>query len=51
MYEGTWFNDLRHGKGRQEYPNRDVYEGSWELNVVSDQGMMMKVADINALFL
>ena len=35
MYDGTWFNDLRHGKGRQQYPNGDVYDGSWELNVVS----------------
>ena len=35
MYEGAWFNDLRQGKGRQEYPNKDVYEGTWELNLVS----------------
>ena len=34
-YEGAWFNDLRQGKGRQEYPNKDVYEGTWELNLVS----------------
>ena len=35
MYEGSWFNDLRHGKGRQEYPNKDIYDGSWEQNMVS----------------
>ena len=33
-YEGSWESDLRHGRGKQMYPNGDLYEGGWELNKV-----------------
>lgn len=33
-YDGSWENDLRHGFGKQKYPNGDYYEGGWELNRV-----------------
>jgi hypothetical protein len=33
-YDGSWENDLRHGFGKQKYPNRDYYEGGWEMNRV-----------------
>ena len=36
-YDGSWENDLRHGFGKQKYPNGDYYEGGWELNKVRGQ--------------
>ncbi len=37
-YEGSWEDDLRHGKGKQIYRNNDVYDGQWEYNKVRFQG-------------
>ena len=34
-YEGSWEDDLRHGAGKQVFPNGDIYEGGWERNKVS----------------
>ncbi len=28
-YKGDMLNGLRHGRGRQEYENGEVYEGEW----------------------
>lgn len=28
-YVGQWVKDLRHGQGRQTYPNGSTYDGSW----------------------
>mmetsp|Transcript_56619 Transcript_56619/g.99506 ORF Transcript_56619/g.99506 Transcript_56619/m.99506 type:complete len:810 (-) Transcript_56619:59-2488(-) len=30
IYQGTFHNGYRHGKGTMTYPNGDVYEGKWE---------------------
>ena len=29
-YEGTWFNDQRHGQGKYWYASGAVYDGGWE---------------------
>lgn len=34
-YEGEFFRDKRHGKGKMTYDNREVYEGQWKDNMVS----------------
>ena len=34
MYEGSWDRDMKHGAGKELYPNGDLYDGTWELNKV-----------------
>lgn len=29
IYEGTWLNDLREGKGHERYSNGNTYEGDF----------------------
>ena len=32
MYEGSFVNDKKHGRGVIRYSNGDVYEGGWVAN-------------------
>jgi hypothetical protein len=31
-YEGSFYDDFKHGKGIQKYPDGNFYNGEWKLN-------------------
>lgn len=39
-YEGEWFRNMRHGRGKMLYKSGDVYEGEWELDKRSGAGVL-----------
>ncbi|KAJ3059510.1 hypothetical protein HDU98_004492, partial [Podochytrium sp. JEL0797] len=41
FYEGTWLNDLKHGKGDMHYESGNVYSGNWVNNVKQGKGKMV----------
>ena len=38
VYEGYFFNNLRHGKGRLVYSSLDVYNGDWHEDIPNGEG-------------
>ncbi len=38
VYEGSWRNDMAHGKGRLIHSDGDVYEGDWILDKAAGFG-------------
>lgn len=41
MYEGSWLNNLKHGRGRQVFANGDVYTGEWKEGKIDGEGKMI----------
>ena len=41
VYEGEWFNNLKHGKGQITYTNGDKQIGNW-LNGIFENGQYIK---------
>lgn len=39
-YEGEWFRNVRHGRGKLVYANGDVYEGDWDADKRSGPGVL-----------
>ena len=39
IYEGSWQDGVRHGKGIQKYSNGDTYQGDWFNNKKHGQGI------------
>ena len=44
MYEGSWKNNKRDGKGVYKWSNGDVYDGDWKDNRPNGQGTLKTVA-------
>jgi hypothetical protein len=40
VYNGEWYNDLKHGPGVMNYANGDVYAGQWENDLKHRKGNM-----------
>lgn len=38
VYEGTWYDDIRHGLGYEKYSNGNTYKGNFELGKAHGQG-------------
>jgi hypothetical protein len=37
-YSGGWFRSLKHGSGKETWPNGDLYEGEFKLDVFHGKG-------------
>ena len=42
VYQGEWFNDLKHGKGKEEnLKNGETFEGEWKYGKLTGKGKMV----------
>jgi hypothetical protein len=42
FYIGEWSRDLRHGKGKQKFPNGSTYDGEWSKDVIHGHGILIE---------
>lgn len=48
IYEGDWFNDIRHGKGKFYLSNNShIYEGDFENDEYSGEGKLISIVETN----
>ena len=40
MYIGTWKNGLRHGQGKQYWPDGSIYIGQWVNSLATGKGRL-----------
>eukprot|EP00929_Paragymnodinium_shiwhaense_P118893 TRINITY_DN90795_c0_g1_i1.p1 TRINITY_DN90795_c0_g1~~TRINITY_DN90795_c0_g1_i1.p1 ORF type:complete len:1298 (+),score=324.29 TRINITY_DN90795_c0_g1_i1:109-4002(+) len=40
-YEGAWEDDMKHGQGKQVWPNGNCYEGEWRRGAMAGYGCMI----------
>jgi len=43
VYEGDFFNDMKHGKGKMTYANGKVKNGDWEYEEFKGKGILGKL--------